>query len=95
MGPRPRPISPCGGREFPEAELMHPNEKFEMTSEANVSVSWTSEAENDEPPPYDWLKEQVDGGDGEEDGHVRPRACVHSAAEQETVEYVEEELGLK
>lgn len=30
---------------------MHPKEKLEMTSEANVSVSWTSEAEKDEPPP--------------------------------------------
>lgn len=51
MGPRPRPISPCGGRELPEAELMQPKEKLGMTSEANVRLSWTSEAENDESPP--------------------------------------------
>lgn len=35
----------------------------------------------------------MDGG--EEDGHVRPRAWVHCVVEQETVEYVEEEFGLK
>lgn len=51
MGPRPRPISPCGGRELPEAELMQPKEKFGMTSGDSVSVSWTRLAEKDESPP--------------------------------------------
>lgn len=92
MDPRPKPNSPCGGMFAPEMALMHPKEYFGMTSFPSPKASCTSEAENDEPPPYDWLKEHPAGDPAR---HESPRAWAHWGTEQSNCPKVVDVLGEK
>ncbi|KAM2323223.1 hypothetical protein ACFXTH_019802 [Malus domestica] len=74
---------------------MQPKEYLGITSLPSVKASCTSVAENDESPPYDWLKKQPLAAVDPVVEHESPRACAHSGTEQSSDPYVLDELGKK